>query len=90
MSEFILIPQKKFDDLNQKVDLLIEIINKTSGQTVKMNDWIPEKEAQKLLGLKETSMWALRKTRKIAFSKIGAKTFYSLKSIEKLLSKNQE
>jgi hypothetical protein len=90
MSEFILIPQKKFDDLNQKVDLLIDIISKSSGQTVKMNDWISQQEAEKLLGLKETSMWTLRKTRKIAFSKIGAKTFYSLKSIERLLGKNQE
>ena len=89
MSEFILIPQKKFDELTQKVDLLLEL-SKDSGKLIKLDDWISELEAQKLLGLKETSMWALRKTKQLAFSKVGAKTFYSLKSIEKLLNKNQE
>ena len=90
MSEFILIPQKKFDDLDQKVNLLINMMNENSNATIKMNDWICESEAQKLLGLKETSMWALRKKKQITFSKVGAKVFYSLKSIERLLSKNEK
>lgn len=89
MGEFLLIPQKQFEELTQKVDLLIELGRET-GKSIKMDDWISELEAQKLLGLKETSLWALRKTKKIVSSKIGAKTFYSLKSIEKLLHKNQE
>lgn len=89
MSEFILIPQKKFDELNEKVDQLLQLY-KSSGNSAKLTDWIPEKEAQQLLGLKETSMWSLRKSRKIISSKIGSKTFYSLKSVERLLHKNQE
>lgn len=89
MSEFILIPQKQFEDLTKKVDMLVEL-SKDAGKVIKMNDWITEAEAQKLLGLKETSMWALRKKKQIVYSKVGAKTFYSLKSIEKLLDKNQE
>lgn len=89
MSEFILIPQKQFEDLTKKVDMLVEL-SKDAGKVIKMNDWITEAEAQKLLGLKETSMWSLRKKKQIVYSKIGAKTFYSLKSIEKLLEKNQE
>ena len=88
MSQFILIPQEKFNDLDQKVNRLIEIAS--NGKAIKMNDWITEMEAQALLGLKETSLWALRKKKQIVFSKVGAKTFYSLKSIEKLLNKNQE
>lgn len=89
MSEFILIPQKKFDELSEKVEQLIQICKET-GKSIKMEDWISEQEAQKLLGLKETSLWSLRKMRKVVSSKIGAKTFYSLKSIERLLQKNQE
>ena len=89
MSEFILIPQKKFDELNEKIERILQMCNETR-KSVKMEDWIPEKEAQRLLGLKDTSMWSLRKQRKVISSKIGAKTFYSLKSIERLLQKNQE
>lgn len=89
MGEFILIPQKQFEELSKKVDMLVEL-SKDAGKVIKMNDWITETEAQKLLGLKETSMWALRKKKQIVYSKVGAKTFYSLKSIEKLLDKNQE
>lgn len=89
MGEFILIPQKHFEELSKKVDMLVEL-SKDAGKVIKMTDWITELEAQKLLGLKETSMWALRKKKQIVFSKVGAKTFYSLKSIEKLLDKNQE
>ncbi len=89
MSEFILIPQKQFQELTQKVDLLLEL-SKDAGKLIKMSDWISEHETQKLLGLKETSLWALRKTKKVISSKVGAKTFYSLKSIEKLLSKNEQ
>ncbi|MBP9068395.1 MAG: helix-turn-helix domain-containing protein [Bacteroidia bacterium] len=88
MGEFILIPQKKFEELEQKVDLLIQL-GKEAGKVVKLNDWISEQEAQKLLGLKETSMWALRKKKRVVSSKIGGKIFYSLRSIEKLLDKNQ-
>lgn len=87
MSEFILIPQKQFTDLEEKVNKLLEI---SSSKMAKMEDWISEKEAQALLGLKETSMWALRKRKQLVFSKIGSKTFYSLKSIERLLNKNQD
>ncbi|MBK7310345.1 MAG: hypothetical protein IPI93_06025 [Sphingobacteriaceae bacterium] len=90
MSQFILIPQEKFEQLNQKVDRLVAFHEQKDETPIRMDDWIPESFAQKLLGLKTTSLWALRKKRKITSSKIGAKIFYSVKSIEKLLNKNQE
>jgi hypothetical protein len=89
MDQFILIPQVKFDELSQKLDKALAMLG-NGIKPIKIEDWIPEKEAQTLLGLKATSLWALRKQGQLKSSKIGSKTFYSLKSIEKLLNKNQE
>lgn len=88
--QFLLIPQSKYEELRQKLDQIIEIIQENTGRSQQIDDWIPEKEAQQPLGLKATSLWALRKQKLIKYSKVGSKTFYSLKSISKLLDKNQE
>jgi hypothetical protein len=90
VSGFILLPEKKLEFLLDKIEAVLEFSRKAAANTVRTGDWISEGEAQKLLGLKETSLWSLRKRKQIASSKIGSKTFYSIKSIEKLLSKNQE
>lgn len=90
MSGFILLPQKKYEEFVSKIDQLLELERAAAIKNSRIEDWISEQEAQKLLGLKETSLWALRKRKQLVYSKIGSKTFYSLKSIEKLLNKNQE
>jgi hypothetical protein len=89
MSNFILIPQEKFNELNSKVDQLLVMLDQKNEIPIRMDDWISESFAQKLLGIKKTSLWALRKQNKIVYSKVGAKIFYSRKSIEKLITKNQ-
>ncbi|MFO0356990.1 MAG: helix-turn-helix domain-containing protein [Sphingobacteriaceae bacterium] len=90
MSNFLLIPQEKFNELSNKVDQLLIILDQKNEIPVRMDDWIPESFAQKLLGIKKTSLWALRKQNMIIYSKVGAKIFYSRKSIEKLINKNQQ
>jgi hypothetical protein len=89
-NNFILLPLSKFEELTKKLDELKFLIQDNIGYSQRIDDWIPEKEAQQLLGLKATSLWALRKQGLIKYSKVGSKTFYSLKSIAKLLNKNQE
>jgi hypothetical protein len=90
MEDHILLPQSKLQEITSRLDEINTTIRESIGRQITFSDWIPEKEAQKLLGLKATSLWALRRKKKIAFSKVGSKTFYSLKSISKLLDKNQE
>lgn len=89
MSQFILIPQEKFEHLVHKIDELFVLLYQKNELPLKIEDWVPEAYAQKLLGLKKTSLWALRKKGKIIYSKIGSKIFYSRSSIEKMLNKNQ-
>ena len=90
MESHFLLPQSKLEEFTSEIKALKEILKEIKSKPQRLNDWISEAEAQALLGLKETSLWALRKTKKVVSSKIGAKTFYSLKSIERLLQKNQE
>ncbi len=89
MSQFLLIPQEKFDQLNNKIDELFAVLCQKNELPLKIEDWVPEAYAQKLLGLKKTSLWALRKKGKIIYSKVGSKIFYSKNSIEKLLNRNK-
>jgi len=79
----------KIDNLSKKIDGLIELVSKIN-KPQSLPDWISEKEAQQLLGLKNTSLWTLRKLRQVKYSKIGGRTFYNLESIKKLLEKNQQ
>ena len=88
MENHFLLPQSKLDDLTSEINLLKQLLLEIKASPRQLTDWISELEAQKLLDLKETSMWSLRRRKKLVFSKIGSKTFYSLKSIEKLLEKN--
>ncbi len=90
MSEFLLISRNEFDQLVRKLDQVLSTLEGNQHGFKSVDDWISEKEAQKLTGLKTTSLWALRKQKRIMYSKIGRKTFYSLRSIKKLLDKNQD
>lgn len=87
MPGFYLIPKPEYDRLLRGMEELRELFNaQTAG--VRLQDWIDEKQAQTLLGLKTTTLWALRKTGKLTFSRLGNKIFYSLESINTLLNKN--
>lgn len=90
MGQFLLIPQEKLEDLEAKIQSICDSLEQGIRTPPKINGWISESEAQSLLGLKATSLWALRKSKQLRFSKVGAKIFYCLDSIEKLLKKNEK
>jgi hypothetical protein len=90
MENHFFLPESRLVEFNSSIKEVKGLLLEVMGRARELTDWIPEMEAQKLLGLKETSLWALRKRKQLVYSKIGSKTFYSLKSIEKLLSKNQK
>lgn len=87
MESHFLLPLAKYDELNKELKEIKEAIKNPPAVFL---EWISEKETQHLLGLKATSLWALRKKKSIRYSKIGGKTFYNLPSIEKYLDKNEK
>ncbi len=90
MSGFYLIPKPEYDKLLRGMEELRELFNTQVIGGVRLQDWIDERQAQALLGLKTTTLWALRKTGELTFSRIGNKIFYSVESINKLLNKNSK
>ncbi len=90
MENHFLLAQSKLEEFTSDIAEVKRILKEIRSKPQQLNDWITELEAQAILGLKETSLWSLRKSKQLVSSKVGAKTFYSLRSIEKLLNKNQK
>ena len=76
--------------LHQKMDRIISIIQQLpTTHNTNLGDWLTEEQAQELLQRKTTSLWDLRKQKKIIASKIGNRTFYDKSSIIEYLEKNK-
>lgn len=54
-----------------------------------LNDWVNEPQTMQELNCKKSTLYYLRKNKKITSSKIGRKIFYSLSSINQLLNDNK-
>jgi len=80
----------EFSKLNQKIDRLNSVVLQlpTTHHT-DLGDWLTEEQAQELLQRGETSLWDLRKRKKIVSSKIGNRTYYSRQSIITYIDKNK-
>ena len=80
----IILLKTDFEALEGKIDLILSILKDASKDSFQhLDDWIPEKEVKKLLGLSTTSLWKLRKEGKLEFSKPNNSTvYYSKESIQ--------
>lgn len=54
-----------------------------------LDDWLNEALTMQKLGCKKTTLYYLRINKKITYSKIGRKIFYSISSINHLLNQNK-
>ncbi len=86
MEKLIAISESNFELLNNKLNMLIKLLEKGKGSV--FDGWVTEFEAQKLLGLKTTTLWQMRKEGKIGYSKINGKTYDQLNSLQDQLKKN--
>ena len=91
--EVIVIDSKAFEELKKEFKIIVksalkEMLESLNGTGV--SDWIPEKEAQKLLHFRSKSSWQkMRDQGIIVFSQTGRKILYSRKSILAFLEKNK-
>ena len=90
MGEFVLLPKEQLDDLVKKLDQVLAIVSDNAGKSRQLGDWIPEKEAQSLLGIKTTTLWTMRRIGKIKWRKIRRKVYYSKSSILQLLESGKD
>jgi len=90
--DVIILLKSDFNRLISKVDLILSKIDKSGKSAFQyFDDWIPEKEVKKLLGLNTTSLWKLRKEGKLEFSKPNnSAVYYSKESILNWLDSNRK
>jgi len=56
-----------------------------------INDWIDEESAKRITGLGKSTLYALRKSGKLTFSRLGKrKLFYRISDLSRLLDENEK
>lgn len=85
--EFVKFEFSRLNSRMERLENLIRGLPTKSHET--LGDWLNEQQAQELLCYKATSLWSLRKTKKIVSSKINGKNYYSKESIIRYLEKNK-
>ena len=88
---FKLIPEGEYNEMNRKLDSILQIISNFEQATKSSRGkWITEKEAQEITGKKTTTLWKMRNEGLLAFTRINNKIFYDKESILKLMDANRE
>ncbi len=81
---------EELDRLNRKIDRIGAMVQgiPTTHRT-DLGEWLTEEQARELLQRGATSLWDLRKRKKIIASKIGNRTYYNRQSIINYIEKNK-
>lgn len=85
---FKLIAEAQYNELKEKLDRILEYLDKTPPKVEQIGKWIPELRAQELTGKKTTTLWKMRLDGRLTFTKINNKVFYDKDSILALMDKN--
>lgn len=76
--------------LHRKLDRLTSLVSGIpTTHHSDLGEWLTEEQARELLQRGATSLWGLRKQKKIVASKIGNRTYYHHESILAYLEKNK-
>jgi hypothetical protein len=78
---------EKLDIVIQKLNLITALLQKKLEYAQKRK-WVSEKEAQSILDKSPTSLWRLRKAKKLVWTKNGKSILYDLQSIHQYLNEN--
>ena len=80
----------EFSKLNQKIDRLNSIVMQLpTTHNTDLGKWLTEEQARELLQRGATSLWDLRKSKKIIWSKIGNRIYYDRQSILRFIEKSK-
>lgn len=81
---------EEFERLNRKIDRMVAMVQgmPTTHHT-DLGEWLTEEQARELLQRGATSLWDLRKRKKIVASKIGNRTYYNRQSIITYIENNK-
>src|SRR5437868_812360 len=86
--EYLIVPRRWLQSISESQSKILSLLERGNTVANGIGDYISEKEAKNLLGRKTTWFWKMRSSGRLAFSKVGNKTFYLKQDIINLLNKN--
>jgi hypothetical protein len=87
--KYFIVPNNWLQTISEKQQQILSLLeNKVASEHNGIGGYISESEAKKLLGRKTTWFWNMRSSGRLAFSKVGGKTFYMKQDIINLLEKH--
>ncbi len=85
---FSLVPSEVLSELLEAQNKIISLLSGSAERTENsIGDYITEPEAKRLLDRRATWFWAMRKSGKLPFSKVGNKIFYKRTDLIQLIDK---
>lgn len=93
--QLVLVPMKILERILETQEHIFGVVSnlpniKPTIEGIIGNKFIPESEAQKMLGRKSTWFFNMRKNGKLKYKKLGSRNYYDLESIESLLEEKPE
>lgn len=87
MQSLVVIPLQKLDELIEKQNEILGLLNNpVSNQKKEVHpDYVTELEAKKMLGKGSTWFWQQRQSGKLPFSKVGRTIYYLVSDIQSLI-----
>lgn len=76
-------------NVEEKLNYIIELLEETRSEQV-LGGYVDEKQAMKILKLKSTTLWKMRKTGLLSFYKIGNRVYYMKSDILLLMESNKK
>ncbi len=87
--QMIIVSNKKLDELNQKIELVIEMLNAKKNESQPLGDYITENEARTILSRKTTWFYEKRKSKELPGKKMGGTWYYKRSDILNIIEKGK-
>ncbi len=83
---YVIIPHETLETIERNQVEILELLKGKSSPGSEQLNYVDEKKAIQIIGKKATWFWQMRKTGVLKYTKVGAKVFYSLDALKKLVN----
>ncbi len=85
-SAMYLIPNHRLEAIEEAQAEILALLKGKSMSTAEELNYVDEKRAIQLVGKRATWFWQMRTSGRLKYTKVGAKVFYSLDELKRLVS----
>jgi hypothetical protein len=85
-TSLVLIPNHRLEAIEEAQAEILAILKEKVPSNPQALDYVDEKKAIQLIGKRATWFWQMRTSGRLKYTKVGAKVFYALDDLKKLVS----